>query len=123
MHTTTLFICSPSFTFATLHDRSAPHFVLSAHQVSEDQIDELWRVGVLDFLQGAGGGVGSEVDGQVIPCDDAYLLARFAAGIRSPRIAKLKLAKLSGFGSCSHCPFPALLERAEAAVSVAVPIS
>lgn len=116
-------MCLPSFTFATLHDHSTPHFVLSARQVSEDQIDELWRVGVLDFLQGARGGVGSDVDGRVIPCDDAYLLARFAVGIRSPRIGKLKLANLSGFGSCSHCPFPALLERAEAAVSAAVPIS
>ncbi|CAM9160756.1 unnamed protein product [Laminaria digitata] len=94
--------------------------LLTPAQVSEDEIDELWRVGVVDFLQEGGGEVGSEVDGQVIPCDDAYLLARFAAGIRSPRIAKLKLAKLSGFGSCSHCPFPSLLARAEAAVSAAV---
>lgn len=98
-------------------------FLSPAHEVSEDEIDELWRVGVLDFLQGARGGVGSEVGGQVIPCDDPYLLARFAAGIRSPRIGKLKLANLSGFGSCSHGPFPALLERAEAAVSAAVPLS
>ena len=80
-------------------------------------------MGVLDFLQEAGGKTGSEMHGQVIPCDDAYLLARFAAGIRSPRIGKLKLANLSGFGSCSHCPFPALLDRAEAAVSAAAVIS
>ncbi len=83
------------------------------------EIDELWRVGVLDLLLGAGGEGGEEDEGRVIPCDDPYLLARFAAGIRSPRIGKLKLAQLGSFGCCAHCPFPALLERAHAAVAAA----
>lgn len=75
-------------------------------------------MGVLDLLLQAGGGSGGD-DSRVIPCDDAYLLARFAAGIRSPRIGKLKLAQLGSFGCCAHCPFPALLARAEAAVAAA----
>lgn len=84
-------------------------------QVSEEEIDERWRVGVLDLLSEPGGGD----DNRVIPCDDAYLLARFAAGIRSPRIGKLKLAQLGSFGCCANDPFPALLARAEEAVSIA----
>lgn len=87
-------------------------------QVSEAEIDEIWRTGVLDLLLEPGGGTGGD-DNRVIPCDDAYLLARFAAGIRSPRIGKLKLAQLGSFGCCAHCPFPGLLARAEAAVSTA----
>lgn len=87
-------------------------------QISDEEIDELWRVGVLDLLLEAGEGTGGD-DSGVIPCDDAYLLARFAAGIRSPRIGKLRLAQLGSFGCCAHCPFPALLSRAEAAVASA----
>lgn len=75
-------------------------------------------MGVLDLLLEAGGETGGD-DSRVIPCDDAYLLARFAAGIRSPRIGKLKLAQLGSFGCCAHCSFPALLARAEAAVGAA----
>lgn len=86
--------------------------------MSEAEIDEIWRTGVLDLLLEPGGGTDGD-DNRVIPCDDAYLLARFAAGIRSPRIGKLKLAQLGSFGCCAHCPFPGLLARAEAAVSAA----
>lgn len=87
-------------------------------QVPEAEIDDLWRVGVLDLLVEAGGG-GGEDESRIIPCDDPYLLARFAAGIYSPRIGKLKLAQLGSFGCCAHCPFPALLARAHAAVAAA----
>lgn len=92
-------------------------------QVSEAEIDDLWRTGVLDLLA-HGGDQRKEARGgdatAAIPCDDAYLLARFAGGIRSPRIGKLKLSQLGSFGCCAHCPFPALLTRAEEAVAAAV---
>lgn len=58
-------------------------------------------------------------DGRAIPSDDAYLLARFAAGIRSPRIGKLKLTKLESFGCCADVPFPWLLKMAETTVAAA----
>ncbi|CAM9539581.1 unnamed protein product, partial [Hapterophycus canaliculatus] len=45
--------------------------------------------------------------------DDAYLVARFAAGIRSPRIGKLKLPQLESFGCCANVPFPLLLKTAQ----------
>eukprot|EP00752_Nemacystus_decipiens_P008801 g7854.t1 len=92
--------------------------VLTPPEVSEAEVDQLWRAGVLDLLLEPGGGTGGD-EKRVIPCDDAYLLARFAAGIRSPRIGKLKLAQIGSFGCCAHCPFPGLLARAEAAVSAA----
>lgn len=82
--------------------------------MSEAELDNLWRTGVLDLLQ-EHSQTNSGNDGQVIPRDDPYLLARFAAGIRSPRIGKLQLAQLGSFGCCAHAPFSALLERAMAA--------
>eukprot|EP00903_Cladosiphon_okamuranus_P013126 g12242.t1 len=100
------------------HEDSLLSDVLTPPEVSEEEIDEIWRTGVLDLLLEPGGGTGGD-DNRAIPCDDAYLLARFAAGIRSPRIGKLKLAQLGSFGCCAHCPFPGLLARAEAAVSAA----
>ncbi|CAN0374379.1 unnamed protein product [Ectocarpus sp. 12 AP-2014] len=101
----------------TVAERGAPLLsdVLTPPQVSEEEIDERWQAGVLDLLLEPGGGDGN----RVIPCDDAYLLARFAAGIRSPRIGKLKLAQLGSFGCCANDPFPALLARAEEAVAIA----
>lgn len=80
-------------------------------------IDDAWQAGVLDLLQGHDDSENwNDEEERVIPRDDAYLLARFAAGIRSPRIGKLRLAQLGSFGCCAHCPFPDLLERAQAAV-------
>lgn len=86
--------------------------------MAKEAIDEAWEAGVLDLLQGHGDSENqNDEDERVIPRDDPYLLARFAAGIRSPRIAKLRLAQLGSFGCCAHCPFPDLLERAQEAVS------
>ncbi|CAM9821117.1 unnamed protein product [Chrysoparadoxa australica] len=48
----------------------------------------------------------------ILPSDDPYLLARFAVGVKSPRITKLKLGAVDGFGCCSDCPFPDVLGRA-----------
>lgn len=98
------------------------HNFFGKSQVSEEETDEIWRTGVLDLILAPGGGTDGD-DNRFIPCDDAYLLARFAAGIRSPRIGKLKLAQLGSFGCCAHCPFPGLLARAEAAVSAAAAIA
>ncbi|CAM9499074.1 unnamed protein product [Ectocarpus fasciculatus] len=100
---------------AVQHDAPLLSDVLRPPQVSEEEIDERWRVGVIDLLSEPGGGD----DNRVIPCDDAYLLARFAAGIRSPRIGKLKLAQLGSFGCCANDPFPGLLARAKEAVAIA----
>lgn len=87
--------------------------------MSEAEIDELWRGGVLEFLQdGSGANGGANNNEWTIPSDDAYLLARFAAGIKSPRIGKLKLSLHPSFGCCAHCPFPAVMIRAEAAARV-----
>lgn len=88
--------------------------------MSAAEIDELWRAGVLEFLQdGSGANGGAKDSRRTIPSDDAYLLARFAAGIKSPRIGKLKLSLHPSFGCCADCPFPAVMVRAEAAVAAA----
>lgn len=86
-------------------------------QVSEVEFNERWGAGVFDLLVEPGGRTGE--DSGVIPSDDAYLLARFAAGIRSPRIGKLKLPQLGSFGCCADVPFPLLLRKAEATVAAA----
>lgn len=94
------------------HFRDCLSIFLPRLKVSEAEINELWHGGVLEFLQD-----GSGANERTIPSDDAFLLARFAAGIKSPRIGKLKLSLHPSFGCCAHCPFPAVLVRAEAAVA------
>jgi hypothetical protein len=44
---------------------------------------------------------------------EAALVAKLAAGIKSPRVVRLRLSKEPGFGSCADCPFPEVLQRAE----------
>lgn len=87
--------------------------LLAPPEVPEAEIDYLWQTGLLDLLR-EHHATEKESGDRVIPRDDPYLLARYAAGIRSPRIGKLRLAQLGSFGCCAHCPFSALLERAKA---------
>jgi ATP-dependent DNA helicase RecQ len=47
-----------------------------------------------------------------VPCDDPTLVARFAAGVSSPRIGKLKLSKAEAFGAASSCDWIELIDRA-----------
>lgn len=48
---------------------------------------------------------------RTLPSDDAYLLARFATGVLSPRILKLKLSKHEAFGIASKCDWPDVLAK------------
>ncbi|CAM9613880.1 unnamed protein product, partial [Discosporangium mesarthrocarpum] len=81
---------------------------------SENEVDQRW-VTVTQLIARGGGGEGG---GHQLPVDDPYLLARFAAGIRTPRISKLGLWKLPEFGCCEGLPFPKLLERARVAAGL-----
>jgi len=52
------------------------------------------------------------VESDVIPYNDALLIARFATGVSSPRIIKLRLSRLETFGICSFCEWSEVLRRA-----------
>ena len=45
--------------------------------------------------------------------DDPRLIARFATGVYSPRISKLKLGKHDSFGATIHCDWLEILQRAQ----------
>jgi hypothetical protein len=49
-----------------------------------------------------------------VPHDDPVLVARFAAGVGSPRISRLKLGRASAFGVAASCDWLLLLEKAKA---------
>lgn len=83
-------------------------------KVSDGELDTVWRQGVVELLQDPNRSSGKSGGGHFLPRDDPFLLARFAAGIHSPRIGRLRLSQLDSFGCCAHCPFPALLIRAQA---------
>ncbi len=50
-----------------------------------------------------------------VPLDDPRLLAYFAVGRKSPRMTKLKLAVVPGFGCLrgTHCAFEEILVKCE----------
>ena len=43
-----------------------------------------------------------------------YMLARFATGVSSPRLQRLRLTRHPLFGSMAHCDWPVVLSRARA---------
>lgn len=52
-----------------------------------------------------------------LPADDARMIARFATGVGSPRLAQLKLNKHILFGLMAHCDWDDVLAKAERLVT------
>ena len=65
---------------------------LSFNEHGWDQVEQLVRSGA-------------------IPNDDPGLITRFAAGVISPRIVKLKLSRADAFGAAASCDWTDLLQR------------
>ena len=61
--------------------------------------------------------VTSLVKDGLLPADDARLIARFATGVGSPRLAQLKLSKHILFGVMDHCDWDDVLAEAERLVT------
>ena len=51
------------------------------------------------------------IDNEILPRDDAYLITRFATGVNSPRLRKLKLTRHISFGIMVHCEWNEILKR------------
>ena len=51
------------------------------------------------------------IDNEILPRDDAYLITRFATGVNSPRLRKLKLTRHISFGIMVHCEWDEILKR------------
>ena len=69
---------------------------------------------ILPFDSAGWGQVESLVLSGAIPADDPALIARFAAGVLTPRIVKLKLSRATAFGAAASSDWLALLSRSEA---------
>ena len=52
------------------------------------------------------------VTGGKLPVDDAFLIARFATGVNSPRIIRLSLTKHILYGSMNHCNWDYVYQKA-----------
>jgi hypothetical protein len=69
---------------------------------------------ILPFDSAGWGQVESLVLSGAIPADDPALVARFAAGVLTPRIVKLKLSRAEALGAAASCDWPMLMARSEA---------
>ena len=67
---------------------------------------------VLPFDEAAWAKIVALVRSGAVPKDDPVLVARFAAGVMSPRIVALKLSRADSFGVCAAASWHELLLRA-----------
>ena len=51
------------------------------------------------------------IDDNILPRDDVHLIARFATGVNSPRLRKLKLSRHVSFGIMVHCDWNEIVNR------------